>query len=86
MQATPASTIAYDEAAPAKLFTKARAQLRENGVPSGAPLVAAVGSNVYGALYDALPANGTVFDANGRMRGFDVHESTALDADEASSP
>lgn len=79
MHAVPATDLAYDEAAPAKLLTKARAQLRTNGLGADAPLIAAVGANVYAALLDG-PAN--TFDADGKVRGFEVIESTRLDADE----
>lgn len=81
MKATPATTsIALDEANPAKAFTAARAQLRRNGLPSDARLIAAVGADVYGALLDGPT---TTFDDSGKVRGFEVIESTRLDADEA---
>jgi len=78
-KATPLTELTYDAANPARLFTQARGRLRENGVSASTPLLAAVGSNVYGALLDG-PV--TTFDANGRVRGFSVLESTRLDADE----
>lgn len=75
MTATPASELAYDSANPAKTFTAIRRQLRENGVPTTAKLTAAVGSDVYG---DLLDATGNTFDADGRVRGFEIVESTRL--------
>lgn len=80
MAATPASPIAYSAATPAKAFTAARRQLRDNGVPGDATLRAAVGSNVYADLLDAPTGQG--FDADGKVRGFEVVESTRLDADD----
>lgn len=78
MQATPeTTTITFNPADPAKMFTAARGILRSNGVPAGARLVAAVGANVYGALLDA-DAIGT----DGKVRTFEVIESTRLGADE----
>ncbi|WP_136709386.1 P22 phage major capsid protein family protein [Agromyces sp. H66] len=78
MQATPESTaITYDALTPAKTFTKIRAKLRENGVPTGARMIAAVGSGVYGDLLDA-----EAIDGNGKVRGFEIVESTRLAADE----
>ena len=80
MKATPetlASTLAA--ATPAKTFTAIRAALRSNGVSVDAPLYAAVGTDVYGALLDG--PIGT-FDADGKVRGFTVVESTRLAPDE----
>ena len=78
--ATPESTtIAYDAMDPARAFTAIRRQLRDNGVPTEAPLVAAVGSSAYADLLDG--ATGT-FDADGKVRGISVIESTRLAADE----
>ena len=76
MQATPASTIAYSAATPAKAFTAIRKALRDNGVPADVKVHAAVGSSVYGALLDG-PAG--TFDADGKsVRGIEIHESTRL--------
>jgi len=81
MSAVPATTtITYNTAAPAKAFTAARRVLRDNGVPGEAVLRAAVGSNVYADLLDAPTGQG--FDADGKVRGFEVIESTRLDADD----
>lgn len=78
MSATPESTaIAYDALNPAKTLTRVRAQLRENGVPTEARLIAAVGSGVYGDLLDA-----EAIDDSGKVRGFEIVESTRLAADE----
>jgi hypothetical protein len=80
MKATPAATgITYAVATPAKTFTKIRKALRDNGVPTEAPLIAAVGSGVYADLLDG--PLGT-FDANGKVRGFEVVESTRLASNE----
>ncbi|WP_162942867.1 P22 phage major capsid protein family protein [Cryobacterium soli] len=80
MQATPASTITYAAATPAKAFTAIRKALRDAGVPADVKIHAAVGSSVYGALLDA--PTGT-FDADGKsVRGIEVHESTRLAATE----
>lgn len=84
MHATPASTtITYDPANPARTFTAARRVLRSNGLGADAPLVAAVGADIYADLLDALPANGVTFADDGRVRGFEVIESTRLDDSEA---
>jgi len=81
MSAVPATpTITYNAATPAKAFTAARRVLRDNGVPGGAALRAAVGSNVYADLLDAPTGQG--FDADGKVRGFEIIESTRLDADD----
>lgn len=83
MQATPASTLTYDPTNPAKVFTAIRRQLRDNGVPAGVTLTAAVGSNVYADLMDGpTGAAGTTFDADGKVRGFEIVESTRLGANE----
>ncbi len=77
MSATPETTgITYDTAAPAKTFTQIRKALRDNGVPADAPLLAAVGSGVYGDLLDAEALD------NDTVRGFRVYESTRLASDE----
>lgn len=80
MKATPLTTITFDAANPAKAFTAARAKLRSNGLPASARLIAAVGANVYGALLDGPT---TTFDDSGKVRGFELIESTRLGADEA---
>lgn len=81
MSSTPATTgIAYSSATPAKAFTAARRKLRDNGVPGDAILRAAVGSSVYADLLDAPVGQG--FDADGKVRGFEVVESTRLDAED----
>jgi len=81
MTATPAATgITYAAATPAKAFTAARRELRGNGVPGDAILRAAVGSSVYADLLDAPVGQG--FDADGKVRGFEVIESTRLDAED----
>jgi len=77
MSATPeTTTITYDAAAPAKTFTQIRRALRDNGVGSETPLLAAVGSGVYGDLLDADALE------NDSVRGFRVYESTRLASDE----
>ena len=81
LSATPATTdITYNGATPAKTFTAARRVLRDNGVSTDARLVAAVGSTVYGDLLDAPTGQG--FDADGKVRGFEVVESTRLASDD----
>lgn len=81
MTATPAAaSITYDPAAPAKAFTAARRQLRLNGVPDSVPLRAAVGADIYADLLDA-EAKG--FDTDGKVKGFEVIESTRLAATDA---
>lgn len=80
MKATPETlAIAFAAATPAKTFTAIRSALRSNGVSVDAPLYAAVGTDVYGALLDG--PIGT-FDADGKVRGFTVVESTRLAPDE----
>lgn len=79
LSATPAASgITYAAATPAKAFTAARRRLRDNGVTGDSRLVAAVGSDVYADLLDAPTGQG--FDADGKVRGFEVIESTRLDA------
>lgn len=74
--ATPESTgITYDALAPAKTFTAIRRQLRDAGVPTEAPIVAAVGSSVYADLLDGPVGT---FDAEGKVRGVSIVESTRL--------
>lgn len=78
MQATPeASGLAYDPASPASTFTQMRRELRSNGVPAEAKLMAAVGAGVYADLLDS-----EAIDDNGRVRGFEIHENTRLADDE----
>lgn len=74
MQSTPANeTITYDPAKPANAFSQMRRTLRTNGVSSDVPLLAAVGAGVYADLLDA-----GAIDENGKVRGFEVTESTRL--------
>lgn len=80
MAATPATVLAYDESAPARLFTLLRKTLRDNGVTADTELRAVVGSDVYGALLDG-PAG--TWDADGKCRGFEVLESTRIPSGEA---
>lgn len=78
LQATPENTtIAYAAATPQRAFTAIRKQLRDNGVPAEARLVSAVGSGVYADLLDA-----EALDDNGKVRGFEIFESTRLASDE----
>jgi hypothetical protein len=80
MHATPETTsISYAAATPAKAFTQIRKALRDNGVTTDAPLIAAVGSSVYADLLDGPVGT---FDDNGKVRGFTVIESTRLDPTE----
>jgi hypothetical protein len=81
LQATPETTaITYAAATPAKTFTAIRRTLRQNGVPAGTKLTAVVGANVYADLLDADAEVGS--DQILRVRGFEIHESTRLAADE----
>jgi hypothetical protein len=76
MKATPeTAAITYAAATPARAFTAMRRTLRENGVSAETPLLAAVGSSVYADLLDG-PAG--TFDTDGKVRGFEVVESTRL--------
>jgi hypothetical protein len=76
LRATPAATgITYAASTPAKAFTQIRRRLRDNGVTTEAPIVAAVGSSVYADLLDAPVGT---FDADGKVRGITVVESTRL--------
>jgi len=79
MSATPETTLAYAPATPAKVFTQVRKTLRDNGVSTDSPLIAACGSGVYADLLDG-PAG--TFDADGKVRGFTVVESNRLASDE----
>lgn len=85
MHQTPAATgITYDPKTPARAFTAARRMLRSNGLGVDAPLVAAVGAEVYADLLDAVETTaGVTFGPDGKVRGFEVIESTRLDAHEA---
>ncbi|GGE86560.1 P22 phage major capsid protein family protein [Mycetocola zhadangensis] len=80
LTATPETTsITYDPANPARSFTAIRRKLRDNGVKADAPMIAAVGSDVFADLLDGPTGSaGTTFDANGKVRGFTVVESTRL--------
>lgn len=81
MTATPLTdSITYAEANPAKAFTSARRILRSNGVTADTPLLAAVGADVYADLLDG--PDGT-FSADGKVRGFEVLESTRIAPTEA---
>lgn len=74
--ATPETeSIVYDATNPAKAFTQIRKTLRDNGVSTDSPLVAAVGSSVYADLLDGPVGT---FDDNGKVRGFTVVESNRL--------
>jgi hypothetical protein len=84
------TTIAWDEAAPEKTFTQIRKALRLRGVPQTG-LQVVVGVNVYAALLDAKAitdasesgSTAALRDGNvGRVRGFNVVESTRVDDDE----
>jgi hypothetical protein len=83
LAATPvADSITYDASAPQKAFTAARLALRKNGVKEGARLIAAAGAGVYADLLDAQDNSGSIFDGSGKVRGFEVVESTRIDDDE----
>ncbi|WIB66227.1 P22 phage major capsid protein family protein [Curtobacterium sp. MCBD17_035] len=83
LKATPETELSYDPAAPARVFTQIRRQLRDNGVPTTATLIAAVGSGVMADLIDGpIGSSGTTFDADGKVRGFQIVESTRLAANE----
>lgn len=83
MQATPETELTYDAANPARVFTAIRKQLRDNGVPTSATLIAAVGSGVFSDLLDGpVGSSGTTFDADGKVRGFEIVESTRLASNE----
>ncbi len=80
LSSTPADTsIEYSPEIPAKAFTQLRRKLRDNGVSAETPLFAVVGSGVYA---DLLDAGAGTFDADGKVRGFHVVESTRLASDE----
>ncbi|GAA4193159.1 hypothetical protein GCM10022288_26490 [Gryllotalpicola kribbensis] len=76
------TTITYAEATPQAAFSAARTKLRANGVPAGATMYAAVAPDVYGALLDNNTTTQPLFDAQGRVRGFNVIESNRLAAGE----
>ncbi|GAA1950565.1 P22 phage major capsid protein family protein [Agromyces allii] len=78
--ATPATTLAYTAATPAKLFTQLRKTLRDRGVDAESKIVAVVGSSVYADILDAPVGSG--FDSNGTtVRGIEIHESSRVPAD-----
>ena len=80
MSATPETTgISWDALDPARTFTAIRKQLRDNGVDTDTPILAAVGSSVWAALLDGPVGT---FDAPGVTRGVAVVESTRLAPDE----
>lgn len=89
---TTDDTIEYDPAKPAAFFTAGRAALRAKGIDiTDEPLVALVGSTAYDTLLDsgALDAEKLGGDASaltkgaiGKLRGFDVVESSAIGATE----
>jgi hypothetical protein len=72
---TAAIGTAYSAANPAKSFTALRKALRDNGVTTDTPILAAVGSSVYADLLDG--PLGT-WDADGKVRGIEIMESTRL--------
>lgn len=79
MQTTTATaTFGYSAATPAKSFTKARGILRRAGIGAETPLLAAVGSDVYGALLDAPLGQGFDAGSTDKVRGITVAESTRL--------
>ena len=87
---TALTTLPYDATKPEATFTKARKMLRDKGLPTEG-FFAAVGTAVYAnlldsnALKDASQAGdaGALRNADtGRVRGFDIVESNALDTDE----
>lgn len=82
LTATPTTALAYAAATPAKTFTAIRRTLRDRGVGTDARFIAAVGSNVYADLLDAPVGQGFDDDAKSKVRGFEVIESTRLDADD----
>lgn len=80
LQATPETTsITYDAANPAKMFTQVRKTLRSTGIADDAQIYAVAGLDVEAALLDG--PEGT-FDASGKVRGIEVHFSNRLAADE----
>lgn len=75
LAATPAdATIAYAADAPAAAIIKARAKLRGNGIPAREELAVLAGAEVYAEL-----AIAEALDAEGKVGGMKVHESTAID-------
>lgn len=78
MEATPVTALTYDAANPAKVFTAIRKRLRDNGVSADVQIHAAVGSSVYADLLDG-PAG--TWDADGKVRGIEVHESNRIAED-----
>lgn len=84
------STVAWNEADPVKTFTEIRKRLRQRGVPQ-TNLNVVVGTNVYAALLDAKAITDASQSAStealregnvGKVRGFQVVESTRVDDDE----
>lgn len=82
--------VAWNEADPVKTFTKIRAVLRQRGVPQ-TDLNLVVGTDVYAALLDAEAITNTAASGStealreagvGRVRGFNVVESTRVADDE----
>lgn len=80
----------YDPAQPQKLFTQLRKKLRDAGLPQNG-LVALVGTRVYADLVNAKAiedtsqsgSNAGLRDASvGRVKGFNILESTELNEDE----
>lgn len=87
---TEDNSIAWDPANPIPTFTKVRKTLRDRGVPA-TNLNVLVGTDVYAALLDANAvqdasqsgSTAALRDANvGRVRGFNVVESTKIPAGE----
>jgi hypothetical protein len=81
---------AFDPENPVPYFTQIRKRLRENGVPS-AGIQTVVGTDVYAALLDAKAITDVSESGStealreagvGRVRGFNVVESTRIDAGE----
>ncbi|MEH0928708.1 P22 phage major capsid protein family protein [Micromonospora sp. CPCC 205558] len=91
MSATPDTVgITLDPAAPAKMFTRIRTALRNNGVSAAMPIRAVVGTDVAAALLDGpagtWDADGSATaeagTAMGRVRGITVYESNRFAVDE----
>ena len=85
-----ASAITWDAADPVKTFTQIRRVLRKRGVPLGG-LQTVVGVDVYAALLDAKAITDASESAStaalregnvGRIRGFEIVESTRVADDE----
>ncbi|MDG4751704.1 P22 phage major capsid protein family protein [Micromonospora sp. WMMD718] len=91
MKATPDTVgLTLDAAAPAKLFTKIRTTLRNQGVPASMTIRAVVGTDVAAALLDgpagtwdtAGNATAEAGKAMGKVRGIEIYESNRLAGDE----